>query len=63
MGAFNSPTDLNAVRLREQLVRLAVPLMDSKDTKGKWVQKRGIDVMIAPATALMDLEPIKTQPQ
>ncbi len=53
IGAFNSPNDPAAMKLRETLLRLAVPLMDTKD------RKRGIDTMIAPANYLTDIEPLK----
>src|SRR5205085_11155171 len=47
IGAFNSPDDPAAVRLRETLLRLAVPIMDTKDVKtGRALRKRGIDTMI-----------------
>ena len=48
-----------AVTLRETLLRLAVPIMDTKDAKGRKVRNRGIDTMIAPANYLIDIDPIK----
>ncbi|MBV8558058.1 MAG: hypothetical protein JO116_21175 [Planctomycetaceae bacterium] len=59
IGAFNSPNDPAAVMLRETLLRLAVPIMDTKDAKGRKVRNRGIDTMIAPANYLIDIDPIK----
>ena len=59
IGAFNSPNDPNAAKLREYLVKNAVMIMDRKDAKtGRPIAKynRGIDKMIVPATFLTDLD-------
>jgi hypothetical protein len=49
VGAFNSPTDPEAVRLRQGLIELAVDLNNRKVA----------DVLIVPATALTDLTAVK----
>jgi hypothetical protein len=51
MGSFNSPTDPSAQRLHDRLIEIAVDLNNRKVS----------DNLIVPATALMDLAPIKTQ--
>ncbi len=53
VGSFDRPDDPNAGKLRDQLLRLAVPMMKS----GK--NSRGLDSMIVPAVSLTDLEAIK----
>lgn len=54
LGAFNDPRDPTAVKLRDALLKLAVPLAD----------KKRAGIMIAPGNSLTDLEdpnqPIKT---
>ncbi|MGE3818610.1 MAG: hypothetical protein AB7I30_04195 [Isosphaeraceae bacterium] len=54
IGSFNSPSDPNAVKLRDTMVKLAVPIAD-----------RNKGTVIAPANALTDLEdptrPIKVR--
>jgi hypothetical protein len=54
MGAFNAPDDPAAARLRETLLRLAVPLAQK--------QKKD-DTMIVPAPALTDVEVLKASAQ
>jgi hypothetical protein len=49
IGSFNSPDDPAAAKLRDQLLKMAVPLASRKVTP----------TMIVPANALTDLEPIK----
>jgi hypothetical protein len=49
IGSFNAPDDPAAAKLRDQLLRMAVPLANKKVTP----------TMIVPANALTDLEPIK----
>lgn len=49
LGSFNVPNDPNAQRLHDRLREIAVDLNNRRVT----------DVMIVPATALMDLAPIK----
>jgi hypothetical protein len=49
MGSFNTPDDPNAQRLQTRLREIAVDLNNRRVT----------DVMIVPATALLDLAPIK----
>lgn len=53
VGAFNSPDDPQAMATREGLLKLAVPLMVSE------TRSKTLDTMIAPATMLTDLAPIK----
>ncbi|MDG3003984.1 hypothetical protein [Paludisphaera mucosa] len=53
VGAFDAPNDPRAGATREGLVKLAVPLMDAK------TRAKTLDTMIAPATGLTDLTPIK----
>ena len=48
MGAFNSPDDPSAVKLRETMLRLAVPLAQKKT-----------DMMIVPAPFLTDVEVLR----
>jgi hypothetical protein len=55
LGSFNSEKDPAAIEAREQLLKLAVPLMDKKRRGG------GLDTMIVPANALTDLSPIKAK--
>ncbi len=55
IGSFNSENDPAAIATREQLLKLAVPLMNKKRQGG------GVDTMIVPATALTDLAPIKAK--
>jgi hypothetical protein len=55
IGSFQSDRDPTAARVREAVVKMAVPLMDKKRSGG------AIDTMIAPATMLTDLEPVKAQ--
>jgi hypothetical protein len=55
IGSFNSENDPAAIATREQLLKLAVPLMNKKRQGG------GVDTMIVPATALTDLTPIKAK--
>jgi hypothetical protein len=52
MGAFNAPDDPNAARLRETLLKLAVPLAPEKE-----------DTMIVPAPYLTDVEVLKASAQ
>src|SRR6185312_6976819 len=59
VGAFNSPRDPNAVKLREHLVQQSAMMADRKDIKsGKPIAgyDRGINTLIAPATYLTDLD-------
>ena len=51
IGAFNSPSDPEALRLREAMVKMAVALNNRKT----------VDVMIVPAVALTDLTGVKPQ--
>jgi hypothetical protein len=51
IGSFQSPTDPAAQRLHDRLIEIAVDLNNRKVS----------DNLIVPATALMDLAPIKTQ--
>jgi hypothetical protein len=53
IGSFESERDPQAIAAREQLLRLAVPLLDKRRPGG------GLDTMIVPANALTDLDPIK----
>jgi hypothetical protein len=53
VGSFNAPMDPSAVKVREELVKLAVPLMDAKRPTGH------VDQMIVPAGMLTDLKDIK----
>ncbi len=53
VGAFNSPDDPRALATRESLLKLAVPLMDANQ------RSKTLDTMIAPASMLTDLSPIK----
>lgn len=53
VGSFDRPDDPNAGRLREELLRIAVPLLKSdKNT-------HGLDSMIVPAISLTDLDAMK----
>ena len=52
LGAFNAPDDPAAVKLRETLLKLAVPLTQEKT-----------ETMIVPAPALTDLAVLKTKAQ
>jgi hypothetical protein len=60
MGSFNDPNDPNAVKLRDTLIKIAIPLAD------RMHKKRLDDIVIAPANQLTDLEdpsnPIKKAP-
>lgn len=58
VGAFNSPNDAAAVRLREYLVQQSAMMADWRDNHGKPLpgHNRGIKTLIAPATFLTDLE-------
>jgi hypothetical protein len=49
MGSFNDPNDPAAAKLQQRLLEVAVDLNNRRVT----------DVMIVPATALLDLQPIK----
>jgi hypothetical protein len=49
MGSFNDPNDPAAAALQKRLLEIAVDLNNRRVT----------DVMIVPATALLDLQPIK----
>ncbi len=49
MGSFNNPNDPNAQKLHDRLLELAVDLNNRKVT----------DIMLVPATQLLDLAPIK----
>jgi hypothetical protein len=53
MGAFNTPDDPNAVKLREAMLHLAYPLS----------QKNPKETMIVPAPALTDVEVLKAAAQ
>ena len=53
VGTFDSPNDPRALATREGLLKLAVPLMDAKQ------RSKTLDSMIAPASMLTDLAPIK----
>ncbi|AMV39784.1 hypothetical protein [Planctomyces sp. SH-PL62] len=53
VGSFEAPDDPRAGAMRDALVKLAVPLMQP----GK--RAKTLDTMIAPASMLTDLEPIK----
>jgi hypothetical protein len=53
VGSFDSPDDPRAGAMRDALLRLAVPLMDGKS------RSKTLDTMIAPASMLTDLTPIK----
>ncbi len=55
VGSFDSDRDPQAGNVRESLLKLALPLMDSK-SRGK----AHLDTMIVPATALTDLTNIKS---
>ena len=55
LGSFNSDKDPAAIAAHEQLLKLAVPLMDKKRRGG------GLDTMIVPANSLTDLAPIKVK--
>jgi hypothetical protein len=55
VGSFNSEKDPAAIETHEQLLKLAVPLMNKKRPGG------GLDTMIVPANALTDLAPIKAK--
>jgi len=55
LGSFNSDKDPAAIEAHEQLLKLAVPLMNKKRPGG------GLDTMIVPAGALTDLAPIKAK--
>jgi len=57
IGAFNTPNDPAAVKLREQLLRLAVPLIQADSSKGR--RKAVTDSMIVPAAALTEVGPLK----
>lgn len=58
VGAFNSPNDPAAVKLRQYLVQKSVEMADRKLLNGRPDPKhnRGIRTLIAPATYLTDLE-------
>lgn len=53
VGSFDRPDDPKAARMREELLRMAVPLMKS----GK--NSHGLDTMIVPAVSLTDLSGAK----
>ncbi|QEH37428.1 hypothetical protein OJF2_60190 [Aquisphaera giovannonii] len=53
IGAFSEPRDPVAGDLRDELLKLAVPMLDTKRSNG------GMDKMIVPASMLTDLKPIK----
>jgi len=55
IGSFQNDRDPTAGRVREALVKMAVPLMDKKRSGG------AIDNMIVPATMLTDIEGVKAQ--
>jgi hypothetical protein len=55
VGSFNSEKDPAAIEAHDQLLKLAVPLMNKKRPGG------GLDIMIVPANALTDLAPIKAK--
>jgi hypothetical protein len=57
MGSFNVDRDEKAAAMRDELLKLAVPLLDSKRPGG------ATDSMIVPASALTDLTEIKTELQ
>jgi hypothetical protein len=57
VGSFNSDRDAAAIAAHEQLLKLAVPLMNKKRRGG------GLDIMIVPANSLTDLAPIKAKLQ
>lgn len=59
IGAFNSPNDPAAAQLREQLLRLAVPLIQADPAKGR--RKAVTDSMIVPAAVLTEVGPLKPQ--
>jgi len=54
VGSFQTPNDPQAVAVRDALLRLAIPLMDS-NSRGK----NHLDTMIAPAGVLTDVGVIK----
>ncbi len=53
VGSFNSAVDRNAGLVREQLLKMAVPMLKSDKNS------RGLDTMIVPAIALTDLDAMK----
>ena len=56
MGAFNTPNDPAAMKLRETMLKLAVPLnMEMKRSR--------TDIMIVPAPFLTDVEVLKASVQ
>ncbi|HKM54755.1 MAG TPA: hypothetical protein VJY33_15205 [Isosphaeraceae bacterium] len=54
-GSFNTEKDPAAVEVRDELLKLAVPLLDRKRPTG------GLDTMIVPAGMLTDLKDIKAK--
>jgi hypothetical protein len=56
IGSFNAPSDPNALRVRDELLRLAVPLSD-KSKRGR----HALDIMIVPAGTLTEVDEIKGQ--
>jgi hypothetical protein len=60
IGAFNAPNDPNAVKLHDDLLRMAVEIMDTKYIDRKRPgRRRGIDKMIAPPNYLTDVDSIR----
>jgi hypothetical protein len=55
IGSFDSDQDPRAIQMREQLLKLALPLTD-RSRKGA-----ALDMMIVPAISLTDLQPIKAK--
>ncbi len=55
VGAFNSPQEPAAARVREELLKAAVPMTDRR--RG-W---NALDIMIVPAPGLTDVDVIKTE--
>lgn len=53
VGSFDRPDDPNARRMRDELLRIAVPLLKSDKNP------RGLDTMIVPATVLTDVDGAK----
>jgi hypothetical protein len=65
MGAFNSPDDPAAVKLRETMLRLAIPLAQKEAMLHPAVplSPKKAEIMIVPAPALTDVEVLKASAQ
>src|SRR5262249_26176341 len=55
IGSFQSENDPAAVAVRSEVLKAAVPMMDKKRGRA------ALDLMIAPATSLTDVETIKAE--